>query len=106
MAATTKVIDVRRPLVSAIDANGNTACVEPAAFLEVTFDRYSNGLQVQTVAIALADYFGLAEEWADGTTTEVLEFAVLAALEAMAWQPARMTSAQRAYIETAMAMGD
>lgn len=100
MAGTTKVLLVRRPTMEVVDANGLSTEPVPADYLELTLDRYGKGTDIEVHQLAFADYPGLEAEWTAGTATTVLDAALAAALPGMAWRPATLTTAQRAYIAT------
>ena len=101
MAGTTKVLLVRRPLMSVIDANGITTGTEPADHIEVTLDRFGKGTQIQTFPFLFADHAGLQAEWEDGDETTILAAAIQAALPPLHWEYLSLSPAQRQYIDTA-----
>lgn len=102
MAASYKLLSVVRPKQFGAGAGGGPGDLEDCDFLEVTLDRFSNGVQSVQVTLAFADYAGLETEWTTGTATTVLDAAIDTALAAVSedFDDPVLTSAQRALMGT------
>jgi len=104
MAGTLTVKKFFRPVVSTPGAGGEGSELEPADYLVVEIDRFSNGLVMAQVCLEFADYAGLEAEFVAGTATTVLAAAIAAEIAAHDVAYGDLTSAQRSYVGAQIAV--
>jgi len=104
MAGTLTVKAFFRQVVESPGAGGGPGEMAPAEFLTVLVDRFSNGAVVTTIDLPFADYAGLEAEFDAGSATTVLDAAIEAAIGTQDVDMGTLTSTQRSYVGTQIAI--